>query len=85
MKIKELDIPAVFFFLAPKNFEILFSRINSERNTETVNLRIKAYAYEIKYKNFFNYYIDTSGDSNDTNIMGCAKKIIKLINCISTL
>ena len=83
LKIKELNIHATFFFLVPKEEVILFSRMKSERGD--YNTRLEAYYNEIKFKDNFDYYIDTSGNNEENNIEGCANKVKKIIDYIPTI
>ncbi len=84
LKIKEVGIKATFFFLAPRNFEIIMPRILAERSNDNLDFRIKNYKGEIRFRDNFNFYIDTSGDSDDTNIIGCVKKVRSLMASIPT-
>jgi len=81
LKLKNSGLKAIYFFFSPSNRKIIEERLTL-RKDKNKELRLKEFDNEIKYKNNFDYYIDTSGDKEDNSIGKCAEKVISIMDNI---
>jgi len=79
LKIKELNIKHTSFFFHPLDRALLIKRLE-ERKELDINKRIVESDKELKHKNKFDYFIDTSGD--ESAIEKNALKVIEIMNSI---
>src|SRR3989344_1057562 len=59
-KFKDHGINAVYVFFAPKDIEVLKTRLEN-RGDKDINARLEAYEEELKFKDQCHHYLDTSG------------------------
>ncbi len=80
-KFKKLIPDAIFLFFAPKNINTLKKRLK-ERGDQDIKARLKVYKKELQFKKECDYYIDTSGNTNE-DIKSKALEVIKIMNYVN--
>lgn len=77
-KFKRHGLQAIYLFFAPKDIKILKERLK-KRGDKDIKERLKVYKEELKFKDECNYYVNTSG-STEEDIKDRAAEVISIMN-----